>query len=64
MKLKEARERAGLSMEALAEKAGVTGATICRYEQGKRVPKITIAKRLGEILGIEWYEVMDTQKGA
>lgn len=51
-------------MEALAEKAGVTGATICRYEQGKRVPKITIAKRLGEILGIEWYEVMDTQKGA
>ena len=61
MTLKEAREKAGLTMDELAKKAGVTGAAICRYEQGQRTPKLSIAKKLAKILHIKWYEIMDTK---
>ncbi len=62
MKLKEARERAGMSMQELGKAVGVSPAAICRYEQGKRVPKTPIAKRIADVLGLVWYELIDTKK--
>lgn len=62
MILKEARKRAGYSTEALAEKVGVSSAAINRYELGKRVPKVEIAKRIGEVLNVNWWELMDNKK--
>lgn len=64
MTLKEAREKSGMTMQELAKAVGVTPAAICRYEQGKRTPTVTIAKRIAEVLGLLWYELIDTQKGA
>lgn len=62
MSLREARIKSGLSMDELGEKAGVSGAAICRYEHGDRVPKVKIAKKLGKILGIEWYKLIDNEE--
>lgn len=62
MKLKEARESAKMTIQALADAVGVTPAAICRYENGLRTPKIHIAKRIGEKLNIPWYEIMDIDK--
>lgn len=62
MKLKEARERAGMSMQELGKAVGVSPAAICRYEQGKRVPKTPIAKKIADVLGLVWYELIDTKK--
>lgn len=62
MTLKEARIKAGMSMQDLGKAAGISPAAICRYEHGKRSPKMLIAKRLALILGIEWYELMDNKK--
>lgn len=63
MILKMAREKAGLSMQELGEKVGVSPAAICRYEQGQRIPKIQIAKRLAKVLGVKWYELLEEKKG-
>ena len=62
MNLKEAREKAGLSMQELGKAVGVSPAAICRYEQGKRNPKIQIAKRLAKVLGLMWYDLIDVKK--
>lgn len=62
MELKEAREKAGLTIQALAEKVGVSPAAICRYEQGERSPKLFIAKRIANVLDIPWYSVVDNKK--
>lgn len=59
MILREARGKAGMSMQELGKAVGVTATTICRYEHGDRVPKTAIAKRLANILNIEWYLLID-----
>lgn len=51
--LKEARIRVGFSQTELAEKVGVTQATICNWELGKGTPQEKHLKRLDEILGEE-----------
>ena len=63
MTLKEARKKAGLSINDLALAVGVSPAAICRYEKGKRNPKVPIAKRIANILpAIAWYELVDIKK--
>lgn len=37
--LRRYREKEGLSQEALAERLGVTGMTVYRWEAGKRLPR-------------------------
>lgn len=63
MDLKEAREKAGMSMEKLGKAVGVSPVAIWRYEHGVRTPKVETAKRIGSLLGLEWYELLD-RKGA
>lgn len=61
MILREAREKAGMSMQELGKAVGVTAAAICRYEHGERIPKTAIAKRIANMLGIEWYLLVDNE---
>lgn len=44
--LRERRRDAGFSQRALAERVGVTAASICYYESGKRVPSLTTFMKL------------------
>lgn len=60
--IKEAREKAGMSMDDLAKAVGVTPVSICRYEHGQRIPKTPIAKRIADVLGLVWYELIDDRK--
>ena len=62
--LKDARKNIGMTIKELADAVGVSPAAICRYENGQRIPKQQIAKRLGEKLGIAWYEIIDDQKAS
>lgn len=48
--LKERRELALLTQEKLAELVGVTRETISYWETGKRVPSLTNARKLREVL--------------
>lgn len=56
MRLRQARERSGLSQEALAAAAGIdefsASARISQYETGKHMPRFEIACRLAEALDV------------
>jgi DNA-binding XRE family transcriptional regulator len=62
LELREAREKAGMSMMELGKAVGVSPAAICRYEQGKRTPKTDIAKKIAKILSLKWYDLIDNKK--
>lgn len=55
-RLKVARKRAGLSMRALGERAGVSAQAISKYERGLDVPSSAVLIRLAQELEIslEW----------
>jgi transcriptional regulator with XRE-family HTH domain len=44
--LREARERAGLTQQQLAERSGVAQSTISAYESGKREPGVNALRTL------------------
>lgn len=50
--IRRARHRAGLTMEQLSHKAGVTWRTLMRWEYGKSEPGGRNLVKLAEILGV------------
>lgn len=52
--LKELRVKNGLTQEELAEKCDVLRTTISMIESGVNKPSINLAKRLGEVLDVDW----------
>ena len=59
--LKELRERAGLSQEALARLVGVSGKTVSNWERGISIANLTVPqlKTLCEVLGVTLAELPD-----
>ena len=55
-RLREARERAGISQKRLGIKAGidpgVASARINQYEKGKHLPHFATARQLAKVLGV------------
>jgi transcriptional regulator with XRE-family HTH domain len=51
--LREARERAGLTQQQLAERSGIAQSTISAYESGKREPGVDALERLLDAAGYE-----------
>ena len=48
-RLRDAREKLGLTQEKLAEKAGVSRQTINSIEADRYVPSLELALRLGQV---------------
>ena len=48
--LRRRRERAGLTQEALAKKAGTTGNTVARMERGELGASLSMAQALAAVL--------------
>lgn len=53
------REAAGLTQEELGLKLGISRQAVCSLERGKNTPRVTTAKKLGEILGFDWTELFN-----
>lgn len=51
--LREARRRAGLSQETLAEKLGTTQSAVARWESGAVSPRLDTLERILEACGFE-----------
>jgi transcriptional regulator with XRE-family HTH domain len=62
-RLRELRERAALSQEDLAKKAGVARATIADLEANKRPARPSTRRKLAEALGVEPAVLMDSETG-
>lgn len=51
MNIKAQREKLNLSQQNLAEMLGCSRALIARYENGTRVPPLTMAKAIADTFG-------------
>jgi putative transcriptional regulator len=51
-RVKEYRERAGLTQEALARKLDVSRQTVVNIERGTNEPKVLLAIAIGAIFGV------------
>lgn len=51
-KLKNARERAGLTQKQLGEEAGISTRMVQMYENGDHYPRANVAKKLSDVLGV------------
>lgn len=49
--IKARRKRAALTQKELGERIGVAEATVCKYENGDRVPSLPVAKRMAAVFG-------------
>ena len=56
--LRAAREEAGLSQEALAERAGMHRNAVALLETGKRDPRVSTVAKLAKALGIPAGELL------
>ena len=54
--LKKVRQDNGLTQTALAEAVGVVRQTISNIECGINAPSVDLAKKLAEILGLNWTD--------
>ena len=54
--LRKVRQDNGLTQTALAEAAGVVRQTISNIECGINAPSVGLAKKLAEILGLNWTD--------
>ena len=52
--LKEIRKEKGFTQEQLANECGVQRTTITMIENENNLPSVETAKKLGEVLGIDW----------
>jgi transcriptional regulator with XRE-family HTH domain len=49
--LRELRQDAGMTLDAVAGRVGMTRSTISKYETGKLLPSVTVVERLASALG-------------
>lgn len=54
MNLRDSRKEAGLTQTALSELCGCGRTTICMIENGKLLPSVKLAKKIGNVLGFDW----------
>ena len=54
--LKEVRKSKGLTQEELAAKCDVQRTTVTMIEMGENLPSVQLAKKLAEVLDVDWTE--------
>jgi transcriptional regulator with XRE-family HTH domain len=63
-RLKAARQRHGLTLDALAERSGVSRAMISRVERGESSPTAALLVRLGSGLGLSLSALLEEDAGS
>lgn len=62
MDLKTLRITKGFSQQEIAKAVGLSRAAYTNIENGKRNLTVKTAKKLGIILDIPWYQLIDNKK--
>lgn len=58
-RLKEIRENVGLTSRELSSLIGIKEARYGHYENGRRELPVSIAKKIGKVLKIRWWEIYE-----
>ena len=59
LRLRQMREKKGLSLRELADRAGVNWTAINRIELGKATPRFTTLEKLAKALGISVRDLIE-----
>ncbi len=59
MNIKHLRESRKLRQKDVAAAIGVTPASYCDIENGKNLPSVETAKRIGTFFGFEWWRLFE-----
>ncbi|MBC5747082.1 helix-turn-helix transcriptional regulator [Dysosmobacter sp. NSJ-60] len=59
MRIRELRERLGISQAELARRMGVKHTSVIQWETGKAMPAAAKLPKLAEVLGVEIGELFD-----
>ena len=62
MRVRELRRGQGLTLEALAERSGVSRAMISKLERGEKNPTLVVAAKVAEGLGITLSELLGSEE--
>ncbi len=62
VRVKELRRRRGLTLEDLAERAGVSRAMISKVERGEKNPTLVVAAKVAEGLGVTISELLGVEE--
>ena len=63
MSLKAARVNAGLTQKQVAKAIGVCVNTLIKWERGEKSPRVEQGRRLCELYGRSWDEIVFTPNG-
>lgn len=61
LKIRQLREKAGLSQKALAHKAKISQGKVSEYESGKSIPRLDSARRIADALGVSIDELVEVE---
>ena len=53
-----ARKMAGLTQQEMAQACGVSVGTVTRWEKGLKDPTISQAKKIGEVCGVHYDDII------
>ena len=59
MKLDAMRAKAGMTQNEVAKAAGISRASYCNIEIGRRRPSVPVAKRIAKVLDFNWTLFFD-----
>lgn len=62
VRVREWRERRGMSYRVLAERAGIALSTLYRIESGKASPTVDMLAKLAEALGVRVVDLIPTDE--
>jgi transcriptional regulator with XRE-family HTH domain len=60
-KVREARERAGLTQTALSEQTGIAAPNVSRLEAGTHLPSVTTLKRVADTLRVPICSLLEPE---
>lgn len=63
LRIKEIRKAQRMSVQELADAAGLSFMSIYRYEAGTRMPKFTDALKIAKVLGVSVYDLIERKDG-
>src|SRR5918998_6775550 len=61
-RVKELRKRRGMTLEALAERSGVSRAMLSKLERGEKNPTLVVAARIAEGFGVTLSGLLGTEE--
>ena len=64
MNILEERKRSGKSQEDVAHEVGLSRAGYANIEAGKRMPSVSVAKKIAAALGFDWTRFYEEPGGA